>query len=100
MNNLISKEQAIEEIKSVFEWHDVVTMDRLIEHIKTLSSAQKTGHWIAGREIGRTMLGDCIIEIQYDGWTCSECHCLCEDSTKPTYKFCPNCGARMEREEE
>ena len=42
MNDLISREQAIEEIKSVFEWHDVVTVDRLVEHIKALPSAQKT----------------------------------------------------------
>jgi hypothetical protein len=40
MNDLISREQAIEEIKSVFEWHDVVTVDRIVEHIKALPSAE------------------------------------------------------------
>lgn len=40
MNDLISREQAVEEIKSVFEWHDVVTVDRIVEHIKALPSAE------------------------------------------------------------
>ena len=45
------------------------------------------------------------IGTEYDGyadgnpvfyeWICSECECVFEDE-KPTYKYCPNCGARMD----
>jgi len=32
----------------------------------------------------------------YDMWYCSECGCCFEDwDEKPTYNFCPNCGADM-----
>lgn len=32
-------------------------------------------------------------------WYCSECGVLCEDwDKKPTWKYCPNCGAKMEGE--
>ena len=34
----------------------------------------------------------------YYEWVCSECGCIFEDE-EPTYNFCPNCGARMERSE-
>lgn len=32
----------------------------------------------------------------YDIWSCSVCGCVFEDwDEKPTYNFCPNCGADM-----
>lgn len=32
----------------------------------------------------------------YDMWYCSECGCYFEEwDEKPTYNYCPNCGARM-----
>ena len=40
MEDMISREKAIEEIKAVFEWHDTVTMERMIEHFNNLPSAQ------------------------------------------------------------
>jgi len=44
MEDLISREKAIEEIKAVFEWHDTVTMERMIEHFNNLPSAQPETH--------------------------------------------------------
>ena len=48
-----------------------------------------------------------FIGTEYDGyadgcpvyyeWKCSECGCVFEDE-EPTYKYCPNCGARMVEE--
>ncbi len=35
-------------------------------------------------------------ELVYDVWKCSECGCVFEDEyEKPTYNYCPNCGADM-----
>ena len=35
-------------------------------------------------------------ELVYDVWKCSECGCVFEDDyEKPTYNYCPNCGANM-----
>lgn len=56
----------------------------------------KTGKWVHGREISREMIGDCTTAIFYDGWTCSECCYLVEKEREPWYKYCPNCGAKME----
>ena len=46
MDDLISRQAAIEEIKAVFEWHDTVTMERMIEHFNNLPSAQPEQRWI------------------------------------------------------
>ena len=49
-----------------------------------------------------------FIGTEYDGyadgspvyyeWKCSECGCIFEDD-EPTYNYCPNCGARMDKDE-
>ncbi len=31
-------------------------------------------------------------------WECSECGCVFE--SKPVYKYCPTCGARMDEDDE
>ena len=36
----ISRQAAIDEIKEIYEWHDNVTKERIIEHFKQLPSAQ------------------------------------------------------------
>lgn len=35
----------------------------------------------------------------YYEWKCSECGCVFEEE-EPTYNYCPNCGARMDGEDE
>ena len=70
-----------------------------IDWMPTIEPGRKTGKWIHGRELSREMIGDCIIAIRYDGWKCSECDCLVEEKREPLYKFCPNCGAKMEVED-
>ena len=36
-------------------------------------------------------------ELVYDTWTCSECgHAVDTDDPDALFKFCPNCGAKME----
>jgi len=43
---------------------------------------QKTGHWVKDEEMS----------IMFDIWACSECGC---DGAEH-FKYCSNCGARME----
>lgn len=40
MSDLISRQAAIDEIKALYEWHEIVTEDRAIDHFKRLPSAQ------------------------------------------------------------
>ena len=96
MDDTISRQSAIEEIKNVYEWHDVVTEDRLISHMKNLPSAQpdrKKGMWVHGKEKSREMRGGAVVSISYDGWYCSECGEKVEDEFRPFYRFCRYCGA-------
>ena len=62
----------------------------------TIEPERKTGKWIHGRELSREMIGDVVTAIFYEGWECSECHCLVSEEHEPLWKFCPNCGAKME----
>ena len=41
--------------------------------------------------------GPWINDIGYAGWTCSECG---DHEGNKTDKYCPNCGARMDGEEQ
>ena len=40
MDGSISRQAAINEIKEIYEWHDNVTKERIIEHFMQLPSAQ------------------------------------------------------------
>ena len=53
-------------------------------------SQQRSGRWIQKEEEGDAE--------PFIIWECSECHCVDEDG-KPSYKYCPQCGARMEVQE-
>jgi hypothetical protein len=56
---------------------------------KKYAQPQRTGRW--------ELIDD--TEFRVPGYRCSVCHCECEDwDKKPTYRFCPNCGAKMEGE--
>lgn len=48
------------------------------------------GHW-RGEYDGYADGNPC-----YDMWYCSECDYYVEDDSYPEYKYCPNCGAKMD----
>ena len=59
------------------------------------------GEWVHGREIARTMLHGSSVAIEYEDWSCSSCgfkidRLLWNWDGSLVYKFCSNCGARME----
>ena len=41
MSDLIDRQAAIDEIKALYEWHDTVTEDRTIDHLKRLPSTKQ-----------------------------------------------------------
>ena len=56
---------------------------------------QKKGKWICVHHLEN--------KITYDSWKCSECQHDFDSEEESTvdfdkYKYCPNCGAKMERE--
>ena len=103
MDDLISRQAAIDKIKEIYEWHDNVSKERIIEHFKRLPSAaprQKIGRWEHGKEISREYRGQALVSIDYLDWHCSNCHCVVEQSIKPKWDYCPSCGAKMQESEE
>lgn len=68
--------------------------------IKALEQETKTGQWEHGRELSRVFISGVLKGINYEDWHCSNCHCVVEQSIKPKWSYCPNCGAKMQEVEE
>lgn len=82
-------------------WNDAI--DAIIESAPSIDAA-KHGRWVPGREIGKEILTDGTIAVAYEDYKCSSCglilfRLLHNSDGSPFYKFCPNCGARMDGEE-
>ena len=67
------------------------TIKQLIDAQPTIKPERKTGHWV---ETG---------DEPYDEWECDVCGfaidgsgCIDPEEYRDVYKFCPNCGAKME----
>ena len=57
-----------------------------IEALLSDTPAEKVGRWEWVQYDGNPNIGN---------WHCSECHCVDEDG-KPSYKYCPQCGCKMQ----
>lgn len=118
MDDLISREEAIEWVQNILATHLYyhhrsksrnVPIDEVIDRLERVPSIDavpvKRGRWVPGREIGKEMLIDGSTEVVYEDYKCSSCGLILfrllhnVDGT-PFYKFCPNCGADMRGEEE
>ena len=96
----MTREEAINIMAQMIKDEEGFLSDNTVEAhkmaIKALEQEPKTGHWI---EIAQYSDGKHKIE-------CSECESHIFDrghansfNIKNKYKYCPNCGARMESEE-
>lgn len=56
---------------------------------------RKKGKWVHGKELSKSYIGDMCIGINYEDWRCSVCNIAVETYDKPTWNFCPSCGAEM-----
>ena len=63
MMDLIRRQDAIDEIKALYEWHDTVTEDRVVDHLKRLPSAQQ---WIPCSERLPEKDGDYLAFAKWD----------------------------------
>ena len=54
--------------------------------------------WIPYQEVYRGVNEKYFSDILYADWICSNCNCIVEDSKKPTWNYCPNCGIEMEKQ--
>ena len=95
MSDLISRQAALE-ILDVFEediesgnWGTAYLKARIsMRELQSVEPERKTGKW--------HLLDECANE----GWYCDQCHKKVFradfSNTMKKYKFCPNCGAKME----
>ena len=67
--------------------------------IELAGKLPKKGKYVHGKEISREYIGDCLVSVDYEDWRCSVCGIVFEQWNIPKFKFCPNCGAKMERGE-
>ena len=91
----INRQEAIDTVKECIEhkvyWEVICDIE---DAIKALPSAERpTGKWIGEAD------GYADGEFVYDTWYCSICDFMVEtDGDKPTWNYCPNCGAKMEEQ--
>ena len=94
MDDLISRQAAIDAGRHA--WAKGLEPTQYLEELPSAQPERKTGKWIHGSELSREMIGDVVTAIFYEGWECSECHCLVSEEREPLWKYCPNCGTEME----
>ncbi len=101
--DVISRQVAIDAVKAYFtdcqiedaDWHGN-GIEYELESLPSVDAVPiKHGHYVGEAD------GYANGELVYDVWKCSECGCVFEDEyEKPTYNYCPNCGADMRGEQD
>lgn len=71
-----------------------------INSLPPVNPQPKTGYWEHGRELSRVFMSNVLKGINYEDWHCSNCHCVIEQSIKPKWNYCPNCGTKMVKSQE
>lgn len=93
----MTDEQHIENLKKLKSFHNGSYGADIDRAIKALEQEPKIGHWEWVQYDYNPKLGN---------WHCSECRCIvveCVDKEEkggiPLYKYCPQCGAKMQEAE-
>lgn len=105
MTEYITKEHAIDEVWDAFMSWDDPDLGRVIEENIERFPAADVAPVVHGKWIGTW--GDGYIEdeegnpqIVYEEFECSNCGQEHLADGEPEWDYCPNCGARMDGEEE
>ena len=86
-NDLISRQQAIDELWSINTPDDRIFVDAIVDMLENLQS------------IDIPFQGKWILYPDYGYWVCSECGFVSKAfTTNILYHFCPHCGANMRGE--
>lgn len=98
---LIDADKLIDYTDDRYSWHEIGRRERddivwALESAPTVDAVPvRHGHYVGEGD------GYANGELVYDVWKCSECGCVFEDDyEKPTYNYCPNCGADMRGEQD
>ena len=79
------------EINNLFASATIAQVDAM----PTIEPERKTGEWI-----GTAYDGYADGNPVYYEWKCSKCGCIIEEEERPTYNYCPQCGADMRGEQD
>ena len=95
----MTKQEILDYLDNVL--HPIVSPDNwnvyseLRDMIEELPSAEPVRH---GMFVGTEYDGYADGNPVYYEWKCSECGAIFEED-EPTYRYCPNCGARMDEDD-
>ena len=101
MNDLISRQAAIDAIEhanGTVYWNQTLmeSLVSVVESVPTIDPV-KHGEWVKdGEAYALYKCSACNDLCTVAGWA----NCIPEEQMRRVFRFCPNCGARMERSEE
>ena len=87
-------------LSEAYDCTDDLTRDAADAIEELQAQLPKRGQYVHGRELSREYIGDCLVSIDYEDWRCSVCGIVFEQWSIPKYNYCPNCGAKMEVQDE
>lgn len=106
MTEYIAKEQALRIIYTAFEGTNYMedAWAYCTQKLRALPSADVApvvhGKWIGIWGDGYAETDDGSVEIVYEEFECSNCGCVHHSDGEPVWDYCPECGARMDGDEE
>jgi len=99
MNDLISRQWLMECVEEGWIKFDTEKDKNKFIHLVRDTAPSAQPQRMRGRYIGTEYDGYADGCPVYYEWKCSVCGCTFEDE-EPNYNFCPNCGARMDGDEQ
>lgn len=87
MDDLISRQATIDAMQCVT---DSICAQQAIDALSTLPSAERRGRWIKDKNLYKCTACNDLLSVA--GWA----DCIPEKQIYTAFKYCPNCGAKMD----